>query len=88
MRHLTGLGMRMLPNAHAVLVRGNGRLVLAGVTDLSAPAFGEEGPYLNAALSGAPTGANVLLMDHQPRNARQAAARGVTLQLSGIRTAA
>ncbi|KQT32118.1 metallophosphoesterase [Sphingomonas sp. Leaf412] len=83
MRHLSGLGIRMLPNAHVVLERGDARLVLAGVTDLSAPGVGQAGPDLDAALSGAPAGAPVLLLDHQPRKARRAAARGVAVQLSG-----
>lgn len=83
MRHLSGLGMHMLPNDHAVLTRGDARLVVAGVTDLSAPGFGEAAPDLGAALAGAPAGAPVILLDHQPRNARQAAARGVSIQLSG-----
>jgi predicted MPP superfamily phosphohydrolase len=83
MRHLSGLGVRMLPNAHTIVTRGSARLVIAGVTDLSAPQHGEAAPDLNAALAGAPAGAPVLLLDHQPRNARQAAARGVALQLSG-----
>ena len=83
MRHLKGLGLRMLPNAHTVLARGGDRLVLAGVTDLSAPSVGEAGPDLAAALAGAPEGVPVLLLDHQPRHARRAAARGVALQLSG-----
>ncbi len=83
MGHLNGLGFRMLPNAHAVLSRGAGRLVLAGITDLSAPRAGEAGPDLRAALAGAPAGVPVLLLDHQPKNARAAAARGVAVQLSG-----
>lgn len=83
MRHLAGLGLGMLPNAHTVLTRGDARLVLAGVTDASAPASGEAGPDLAAALDGAPPGAPVLLLDHQPRGAARAAARGVALQLSG-----
>ncbi|MET0270064.1 MAG: metallophosphoesterase [Sphingomonas sp.] len=83
MRHLAGLGLRMLPNAHTVLTRGEGRLVLAGVTDLSAPAVGEAGPDLRAALAGAPAGVPVLLLDHQPKLARRAAAAGVAVQLSG-----
>jgi predicted MPP superfamily phosphohydrolase len=82
MRHLYSLGVRMLPNAHAVLRRGEGRIVLAGVTDLSAPGHGQPGPDLAAALAGAPD-MPVLLLDHQPRKAREAAARGVSLQLSG-----
>ncbi len=83
MRHLTGLGLVMLPNAHHVLRRGEGRLVLAGVTDLSAPNVGQPGPDLHAALAGAPAGVPVLLLDHQPRQARNAAAAGVAVQLSG-----
>ncbi|TGD98104.1 metallophosphoesterase [Methylobacterium nonmethylotrophicum] len=83
MRHLAGLGLRMLPNAHAVIARAEARLVLAGVTDASAPGAGEAGPDLAAALAGAPTGAPVVLLDHQPRAAKRAASRGVALQLSG-----
>ncbi|MFC4255055.1 metallophosphoesterase [Croceibacterium xixiisoli] len=83
MRHLTGMGFRMLPNAHAVLSRGADRLVLAGVTDLSAPAIGQPGPDLRAALNGAPQGVPVILLDHQPKLARKAADAGVALQLSG-----
>ncbi len=83
MRHLTGMGIRMLPNAHMLLARGDARLVIAGVTDLSAPAVGQAGPDLGAALAGAPKSAPVVLLDHQPKMARQAAARGVALQLSG-----
>ena len=83
MRHLAGLGIRMLPNAHAVLTRGDARLVLAGVTDLSAPGVGHAGPDLSAALAGSPDDVPVILLDHQPKNARRAAARGIALQLSG-----
>ncbi|MEG8046450.1 metallophosphoesterase [Sphingomonas aerolata] len=83
MRHLDGLGFRMLPNSHAVLSRDDAQLVLAGLTDLSAPSVGQPGPDLDSALRGAPAGAPVLLLDHQPRNARNAAAHGVALQLSG-----
>ncbi len=83
MRHLSALGMRLLPNAHAVLARGNDRLVLAGVTDLSASGAGQPGPDLGTALAGAPAGAPVVLLDHQPRDAARAAARSVALQLSG-----
>ncbi len=83
MRHLTGLGIRILANAHMVLRRDGGALVLAGVTDRSAPATGHPGPSLDAALAAAPAGAPVVLLDHQPANAARAAAREVTLQLSG-----
>ena len=83
MDHLGGMGLHMLLNAHAVLQRGQDRLILAGVTDVSASATGNPGPDLDAALAGAPAGVPILLLDHQPRTARNAAARGVALQLSG-----
>ena len=83
MRHLSGLGMRMLPNAHAVLTREGAPLVLAGVTDVSAPGAGNPGPDLRGALAGAPGGVPVVLLDHQPKEARAAARQGVALQLSG-----
>lgn len=83
MRHLAGLGMRPLANAHAVVARGGGALVIAGVTDLSASATGHPAPDLAAALAGAPSAAPIILLDHQPRNARDAAAKGVAVQLSG-----
>jgi predicted MPP superfamily phosphohydrolase len=66
-----------------VLERDGGSLVLAGVTDLSAPRSFHPAPNLSAALEGAPSDAPIILLDHQPRNAAQAAARGVALQLSG-----
>ncbi|MET3824351.1 putative MPP superfamily phosphohydrolase [Sphingomonas sp. PvP055] len=83
MAHFAGMGMHLLPNAHAVLTRGEGQIVLAGVTDLSARATGHPGPDLARALAGAPADAPIILLDHQPRLARAAAARGVALQLSG-----
>jgi uncharacterized protein len=83
MRHLADLGVRVLANAHTVLRRDDSALVLAGVTDRSAPATGHPGPDLTAALAGAPADAPIVLLDHQPANAARAAAHGVKLQLSG-----
>jgi uncharacterized protein len=83
MRHYAGLGMRVLSNDHTLLTRDGGSLVLAGVTDLSAPGTRHPAPNLSGALAGAPSDAPIVLLDHQPRNAAQAAARGVALQLSG-----
>ncbi len=83
MKHLAGMGLRMLLNEHAILARGQDRMILAGVTDVTAVGKGEPGPDLDAALAGAPAGVPILLLDHQPRKAREAAARGVSLQLSG-----
>lgn len=83
MEHYATLGMHVLANAHVVLTRGGAALVLAGVNDRSAPAASHRGPDLDAALAGVPSGAPIVLLDHQPKNAPFAAARGVALQLSG-----
>lgn len=83
MRHFGGMGMHVLSNAHVVLERKGAGLVLAGVTDASAPATGQPPPDLTAALNDAPCGVPILLLDHQPGAARRAAARDVALQLSG-----
>ncbi len=83
MLHYAGMGMHVLANAHVVLRRGDGELILAGVNDRSAPAESHRHPDLDAALAGAPSGTPIVLLDHQPRNAPRAAARGVALQLSG-----
>jgi predicted MPP superfamily phosphohydrolase len=83
MRHLSGLGIDMLPNANIVLDRQGERLAIVGVTDLSAPGAGEAGPDLATAMRGIPAGTPMILLDHQPRDARRGADRGVALQLSG-----
>lgn len=77
------LGMRMLLNEHVVVGQGRERIVLAGVTDEAAPAYGFEGPNLTAALSEAPTGVPKILLKHRPENAEASAAAGVDVQLSG-----
>lgn len=81
--HLIQLGMKSLPNKHAVINRNGAKLLLAGVNDLSASNRSSTSSDLDQALENAPVGAPIILLDHQPRNARLAAARGVQLQLSG-----
>ncbi|NHN90249.1 metallophosphoesterase [Acetobacter conturbans] len=83
MKQLAGLGLHMLLNSHAVITRGAAHLVIAGVTDRSARGHGQAGPDLDAALTGRPPDARIVLLDHQPGDARAAAALGVALQLSG-----
>ncbi|WP_373318258.1 metallophosphoesterase [Ameyamaea chiangmaiensis] len=83
MRHLSALGLTMLENRHTVITRGAAHLVIAGVTDRSARHHGVPEPDLTAALAGRPVDAPVVLLDHQPGDARAAAAQGVALQLSG-----
>jgi len=81
--HLASLGLLTLLNSHKVIKRGGASLVIAGLTDASAPRRGSAGPDLAKALEGAPADAPVILLDHQPRNARKNATHGVDIQLSG-----
>jgi hypothetical protein len=76
-RELERLGIAVLSNEHRLLVRGNGRLVLAGVTDLSAASDPA------AAVAGAPPSDVRVLLAHQPQSAFAAQRAGFDLQLSG-----
>ncbi|MBX8489641.1 metallophosphoesterase [Pseudomonas lijiangensis] len=82
-QHFVSMGMIPLANSHTVIERQGAQVVLAGVTDVTAPETGFPPPDLPHALAGAPKDAPVILLDHQPRNARDAASQGVALQLSG-----
>lgn len=81
MEFLPTLGIRMLPNEH--VLTGGGAVVLAGVTDPVAGVMGKEKPDIRKALAGAPEKGVRILASHQPRLAREAAAHGVDLQVSG-----
>ncbi|TXN76472.1 metallophosphoesterase [Methylobacterium sp. WL18] len=83
MRHYADLGMGVLENQHTVLRRGHEAVVLAGVTDLSASHSRQLAHDVDEALAGAPSGAPIVLLDHQPRDATKATSKGVALQLSG-----
>ncbi|MEP6785109.1 MAG: metallophosphoesterase [Sphingomonadales bacterium] len=83
MAHFASLGMRALTNSHAVIARGDDKIVIAGVTDPSARRANRPLPDLGQALTGVPANAPIILLDHQPAKARKAAERGVALQLSG-----
>jgi predicted MPP superfamily phosphohydrolase len=83
MKHDASLGIRMLTNAHVVIARGGAQLVIAGVTDHAAIGSIFPVPDIGMALKGAPSGVPVVLLDHQPRMARQRAKAGIALQLSG-----
>jgi predicted MPP superfamily phosphohydrolase len=83
MEHFVSLGMRPLANSHTLIERDGARLTLAGVTDLTAPRTGFPAPDLKKALAGAPPDAPIMLLDHQPKNARFSASQGVAVQLSG-----
>ena len=83
MQAFRALGMQVLGNTHLGIARGDAVLTIAGVTDPVADRYGLPGPDLDAALAGAPPQAPVILLDHRPVAAREAASRGVALQLSG-----
>ena len=84
-RELRRLGIVVLMNEHAVVRRGDARLVVAGVTDFSAGHFDRaQASDPRAALAGGPPDAAVrVLLAHQPRSAAAAEAAGFDLQLSG-----
>lgn len=83
MLHFASLGMVPLANSHVVIARQGAQIVLAGVTDVTAPETGLPPPDLPKALLGSPKDTPIILLDHQPKNARDAARLGVALQLSG-----
>ncbi len=71
-----------IENRHVVLDRDGGRLTLVGVSDRSVRRR-HRVPDLETTIKGAPAGVPMILLNHQPGEARQAAALGVALQLSG-----
>jgi uncharacterized protein len=83
MSHFAALGLLSLENRHITLDRDGGRLVLAGITDRASRRTEHPVRDLAAVLESAPKGVPVILLDHQPSDARHAAKLGVALQLSG-----
>lgn len=77
------LGLRLLLNEHVTLTPDGQRLVLAGVTDKMAAAYGEDVPDVTRALNGVPATDPVILLSHRPIGAAQNARAGAGLQLSG-----
>jgi predicted MPP superfamily phosphohydrolase len=81
---LEQLGFDVLTNAHRLVTRGAGRVLVAGVTDASAsPRVPGQASDPVAALAGAPPSDVKVLLAHQPRSAFAAHAAGYDLQLSG-----
>lgn len=83
MQHYVSLGMQRLANSHTLIERDGARLAVAGVTDPAGPSRGLPGPDVAAAVQDIPAEVPIILLDHQPKNAREAAREGVALQLSG-----
>ena len=82
MAHYAALGMHAIENTHVVLDRDGGKLTLIGVSDQSVRRR-HRVPGLDATIKGAPEGLPIILLNHQPSEARQAAELGVALQMSG-----
>lgn len=82
MAHYAAMGLRLIENEWIVLERDGGKLILAGVSDRSVRAR-RRVPDLEATVRSAPKGIPVILLNHQPGEARHAAKLGVALQLSG-----
>lgn len=77
------LDLPVLENAHVSIARQGQAVTVAGVTDRQARTFAQALPDLKTALAGAADGTPVILLSHRPDNARDSAAAGVDLQLSG-----
>ncbi|MGV9414999.1 metallophosphoesterase [Nocardia sp. NPDC003693] len=75
------LGLKTLRNARAEVPVNGATLEIAGVYDFAAP--DPYGPDIDAALAGHRDDRFVMLLAHQPRQAPEAAAHGVDLQVSG-----
>lgn len=81
---ISQLGFDVLINEHRVLEKNGERLVLGGVTDISAGRMvPEHSSDPAASLTGAPEGAARILLAHQPLSVYQAAEAGYDCQLSG-----
>ncbi len=78
------LGMRPLMNEHVIIDYKEGKLLLAGVTDINgegATQSKESSPF--KAIEGAPFHHNRVLLAHQPRSLWKALEAGFDLQISG-----
>ncbi len=78
------LGLKALLNEHRVLQCGEGRIILAGVTDYSAGRYdSNRASNPEASLSGASQCNVKILLAHRPRSIYAAARSGFDLQISG-----
>lgn len=80
--YLPDLGVRVLANERLTLSRGDARLDLAGINDITGEQGGA-GPDYAAALGDRSTEHPVILLAHQPIDVERAAGYDVDLQLSG-----
>ncbi|HEX4725356.1 MAG TPA: metallophosphoesterase [Pseudonocardiaceae bacterium] len=85
LEHMASLGWEPMHNRHRVVERGGDRVTFAGIDDPTGVSSGLDGhgPDLAAALAGVDPDVPVVLLAHQPKQVRFAAAAGVDLQISG-----
>ncbi|HUI09182.1 MAG TPA: metallophosphoesterase [Bacteroidota bacterium] len=78
------LGFDVLLNEHRLIRRGTGRLLLAGVTDVSGGQFiPEHRSDPHRAIAGAPEADVKVLLAHQPRSLYESRKEGFQVQISG-----
>jgi hypothetical protein len=81
---VTRLGLQVLDNRHVVIERDGAKLLLAGITDVSAGSMvADHASDPVKALVGAPAVDLKIVLAHQPRSVFAAAAAGFDLQISG-----
>jgi predicted MPP superfamily phosphohydrolase len=82
--HFRSMGIRVLLNAHEMVSKGAGRVLVGGVLDPAVAMRNPgQGPRPDLAAEGAEPGAFKLLLAHNPRIAPAGARAGFDLQLSG-----
>ncbi|WP_419785002.1 metallophosphoesterase [Pseudodesulfovibrio sp.] len=84
LRHIRELGMTPLINENRLVDTGNGKILLAGVTDYGAARMYP--PHVSspsAAMEGAQAHDVSILLAHRPRSVFEAAKAGFDIQLSG-----
>lgn len=81
--HFNSLGLRLLLNEHSIIEQGDAAFALAGITDKSAAVHGQPMPDVTAAVAGIPAGMPIIMLAHRPDTAKDSAAAGAALQLSG-----
>ena len=83
-KKMADLGATVLLNAHHLIERGSGRLLIAGVTDYRAGRMlPQHASDPDAAMADAPEHDVRILLAHQPNSCRAAKPHGFDLQLSG-----
>ena len=82
LRELDRLGVQPLRNESTVIRRGAAAFDLVGVNDVAGEKRSDP-PDFDRALSGVDASRPTILLAHQPVQVKEAAARGVDLQLSG-----